>query len=176
MDGQIEVVINIKTSVQDKLIFQEKQKFRQWWLWCILIGITLIPIFGAYKQLMLDEPFGDNPMLNFMLTNSLFFIFALPVLFWLLELRTQIDGKGVHIQYFPFFKRSYAWSEIKAAKQINYGFVGGWGIRMGTKYGTVYNVRGNKGLFITLKSGKKFVVGTQRPKEMAEMLRKHQLK
>lgn len=51
-------------------------------------------------------------------------------------------------------------------KVINYGFVGGWGIRLWTKYGTVYNVSGNKGLFIKLKNGKTMVIGTQKSQEL----------
>src|SRR5690554_7570605 len=46
------------------------------------------------------------------------------------------------------------------------GFVGGWGIRFTMKYGTVYNIKGNKGLFVKLKNGKTFIVGTQKPEEL----------
>jgi len=45
--------------------FEENQKFTQWWLWTILIGITLIPIYGFYKQIILDEQFGNKPLSNF---------------------------------------------------------------------------------------------------------------
>ncbi len=162
--------------MSDPILFQEKQKFTQWWLWVILMGVAVIPTYGLYKQLILEEPFGNNPMPNFVLVILLFFILALPFLFWLMELRTEIDSEAIRFHYFPFFKRSYSWSEISTAEQINYGFVGGWGIRMGTTYGTVYNVSGNQGLYITQKSGKKFVIGTQKPQELGEVLRKIQLK
>ncbi len=36
------------------------------------------------------------------------------------------------------------------------------GIRVWTKYGTVYNAQGKIGLSIKLKSGKQFVIGTQK--------------
>ena len=65
----------------------------------------------------------------------------------------------------PCFSSSHA--EI-----VNYGFVGGWGIRLWTKYGTVYNMRGNKGLAIALTDGNKFLIGTQKPEELTAILEK----
>lgn len=45
-----------------KIMFREEQKFTQWWLWVILIGVGIFPVFGIYKQLILGEKFGDKPM------------------------------------------------------------------------------------------------------------------
>ena len=171
MDGQIEVVINIKTSVQDKLIFQEKQKFTQWWLWLLLGGIAIIPAYGIYKQLIMGLPFGSKPMSNVSLLLVALFIVALLSLFWLMELRTEISSREIRMQFYPFIKKSFVVDDIASAEVINYGFVGGWGIRIGTKYGTVYNVRGKHGLFICLKSGKKYVIGTQEPEAMAKAIK-----
>ena len=44
--------------------------------------------------------------------------------------------------------------KLKSAKIVNYGFVG-YGIRLGSQYGTIYNVNGNKGFAIELSNGKK---------------------
>tara|TARA_B110000114_G_scaffold129965_1_gene136146 strand:+ start:1176 stop:1292 length:117 start_codon:yes stop_codon:yes gene_type:complete len=35
-----------------KVEFQEEQKLTQWYLWVILIGVGMIPIFGRHKQLI----------------------------------------------------------------------------------------------------------------------------
>ena len=64
------------------------------------------------------------------------------------------------------------WYEIEKADVVNYGFVGGWGIRPWTKYGTVYNIRGNKGLAIALFDGQRFVIGTQKEAELKKILLK----
>ena len=69
-------------------------------------------------------------------------------------------------------KKRVNWKEIKNAEIVNYGFVGGWGIRLWTQYGTVYNMKGNKGLAIELLNGKNFLIGTQKPKELTAMLEK----
>ena len=55
---------------------------------------------------------------------------------------------------------------------MNYGCVGGWGIRLWTKYGTIYNIKGNKGLAVKLLSGKKFLIGTQKGNELSEIVKK----
>ena len=58
---------------------------------------------------------------------------------------------------------------------INYGFVGGWGIRLFTKYGTIYNTSGNKGLALELHDGKKLVIGTDKEEELKNFIEKLQL-
>ena len=63
------------------------------------------------------------------------------------------------------------WTEIKSVKLLDYGFVGGWGIRFWTKYGTVYNIRGSKGLLLEFSDGKTIVVGTQKEEELKFFLK-----
>ena len=94
--------------------------------------------------------------------------------FWFVKLKTNINGAGIEMNYFPFAKKEVKWSEIKEVKVVNYCFVGGWGLRYFTKYGTVYNVAGRHGLAIQLKSGIKFLIGTQRPEELKEKLKRAQ--
>ena len=128
-----------------KSLFTEKQRFNQWWLWLIVIATCIVPIIGIYKQIINDVPFGNNPMSN----NTLI-------------LSAVIS---------PFVKRNYSFNEIETYKVIDYGFVGGWGIRYTMKYGTVYNTKGTKGLFIKLKDGKTMVVGTQKPEELQRIIK-----
>ena len=61
---------------------------------------------------------------------------------------------------------------MKHAEIVNYEFVGGWGIRLWTKYGTVYNTKGDKGLAIELQNGKKFLIGTQKATELSKIIEK----
>ncbi|CAI8186636.1 MAG: Uncharacterised protein [SAR116 cluster bacterium] len=83
-----------------------------------------------------------------------------------------MDKNGIQIHFFPFTKKRVEWNEIKHMKVLNYGFVGGWGVRLWTKYGTVYNVKGNIGLAIELKNGTKFLIGTQKEIELRSFLGK----
>lgn len=151
--------------------FKEEQKFTQWWLWIVLIGIGILPIFGMYKQLILGEKFGDNPMSDFGLIIFCVIIFGVIALFWFMRLKTEIDENEIRMKFFPFVKKKVHWKEIKSVEIVNYGFVG-YGIRIGSKYGTVYNTNGNKGLAIELKNGKKFVIGTQKVSELNKIVEK----
>jgi hypothetical protein len=76
------------------------------------------------------------------------------------------------MHFFPFVKKRIDWKDVKSAEVLDYGFVGGWGIRLWTAYGTVYNVKGTKGIAIELLNGKKFLIGTQKETELREILEK----
>lgn len=153
-----------------KPLFSEKQRFNQWWIWLIIIATSIFPFVGIYKQIINNEPFGDNPMSNNTLILTTVISLSLIALFLLMRLETLITKEGISFKFFPFVKRNYSFNEIESYKVIDYGFVGGWGIRFTMKYGTVYNTRGTKGLFIKLKNGKTMVVGTQKPEELNKVI------
>ena len=151
--------------------FEEKQRFNQWWLWALLIVIALVPAYGVYKQIILDEPFGNVPLPDSVLMLFLLFTLLMIGLFWITELRTVIDDEAIRIKYVPLTSKEFKWEDIARAELVDYGFVGGYGIRMGTKYGTVYNTRGKMGLAVELKNGKKYCIGTQRAEELSSFLK-----
>ncbi len=155
-----------------KTQFKEEQKFTQWWLWLILIPVGILPIFGIYKQLILGDKFGDKPMSDLELVIFTLFVFSLIGFFFIMKLKTSIDKNGIQMSFFPFVRKKVNWNEIKNTEVVNYGFVGGWGIRLWTKYGTVYNMKGNKGLAIELNNGKKFLIGTQKETELKKFMEK----
>ena len=131
-----------------KLTFVEEQKFSKSWIIWVVIGITFIPVYGIYQQIILGNQFGNKPMSDVNLIVFLIFTLLLLGLFLTLTLKTEITGNEIRMKYFPVYSKAVKWSEVKNAQVIDYGFVGGWGIRSWTKYGTVYNVNGNMGLAI----------------------------
>lgn len=153
-----------------KTEFTEEQKFTQWWLWVILIGIGLLPVYGIYKQVIIGEDFGSKPLSNLGLIIFSVFVFCFILLFYFMRLKTEIDQQEIRMRFFPFVQKRILWTEIKNAKLVNYGFVGGWGIRLWTSYGTVYNTKGDKGLAIELLDGKKLLIGTQKEAALKEFL------
>lgn len=152
--------------------FKEEQKFTQWWLWLILIGVGGLQFYAVYKQLILGEAFGENPMSNLGLILLSILVLGLIIMFRSLCLRTRIDQHEIRMNFFPFASKRIPWKKVRKAEIVNYGFVGGWGMRLWTKYGTVYNIKGNKGLAIELENGNKFLIGTQRVDELNEVLKK----
>ncbi|EAS20157.1 hypothetical protein BBFL7_02557 [Flavobacteria bacterium BBFL7] len=145
--------------MNDQIIFKEKQRFTQWLIWLILLIVTVIVVMQFdFTKNIVDQLTIDKVMPSVVISLIL-------VLFLTLQLKTEITEKEITIEYFPFFKKVFKWSEISKAQVIDYGFVGGWGIRLWTSYGTVYNVSGSKGLHIKI-TGKQYVVGTRKEKEL----------
>lgn len=142
----------MKTDRKDEIFFTEKQRFTQWWLWLILLGINAIFLYGIYVQLITEQPFGSNPMSNTGLIFATVFIVLLTVLFISIRLDTLIKTDRIYVRLFPLHIsfRHYGWDEIRIAHIRQYSPVkefGGWGIRYGLGgRGKAYNVSGNIGL------------------------------
>ena len=143
-------------------VYEEEQKFSQWWIYLILGGLFFV------TAVSLAEPGSFD--LNMGSWIGLALVLALIVLFAALRLKTKISQLEISFHYFPLFRKTVSWDEIDSVQITDYGFVGGWGIRLTKKYGIVYNTKGQHGLLVKLKSGKKFVIGTQQKKEIRAYL------
>ena len=157
-------------------IFEEKQRFTQWWLWAILIGINLLFIYGLYLQVYLHEPIGTKPAADSVLWTGWGISLFITLLMRMIFLKTIIKADGVYMQFFPFnFKlRYFPFSDLdkvfvkKYSPMMDYG---GWGIRVGLfGKGTAYNISGNMGLQLILNNGKKILIGTKQPLALREAL------
>jgi hypothetical protein len=154
--------------------FIEIQKFRQWWLILPFTAFTIWIFSGLIIQLSEGEKFGNNPMPNegaviFMLGWCAFLYFF----FGHLELRTEIDSEGIRVRLRGIMTERMPWSRIEKTEIITYGFVG-YGLRLGTRYGTVYNVSGNRGLAIQLIDGGRFLIGSNQPEKLFNVVQEIQ--
>jgi hypothetical protein len=141
--------------------FEEKQKFTQWWLWVILLSFPIISV----------GPFDDNEINVYYVLIGL----AIPLLFYLFELRIKVNNDGLHYQFSPFHLKFHTikMDEIESFKAMEYSPLkeyGGWGIKYGFK-GKAYNVSGNKGVKVFLKNGANIMFGSQKHKELAKALK-----
>ena len=160
-------------------VFKEEQRFRQVWL-MVLLGFSLIvPI-----ALITNEYLKENTTLS---TNefagTLIGIIASVLFIFLFKLTTRIDEKGIHYQFFPFHfsTKTLLWSEIELAEIRTYdpiGEYGGWGLRysFNKKKGNAVNVSGDIGIQLTLTSGKKLLIGTQKKEAVTSILKTYKLK
>jgi len=142
-------------------LFEENQKFKQWWLWVILLVFPILSII----------PFDKNGINYYAILISV----AFPLLFYIFQLRIKINEEGLHYQFYPFHFKSYTikLDEIEKFEALQYrpiGDYGGWGIRYGFK-GKAYNISGNKGVKIYLKNGKNILFGSQKYKELEKALK-----
>lgn len=160
--------------MESEILFTEKQKFRQWWVWTILLGINGLFILGFIKQILFRQQFGDNPMSDKGLIIFMLFMFLFTFLFSQIGLETQITNKGIAIR-FLLFERNYKlfkWSEISKYYIRQYRPLmeyGGWGIKYGNR-GTAYNVYGNKGIQLEFLDGRNILIGTNKPEEAQAIL------
>lgn len=152
------------------MVFNEHQNFNQRWIWALLLVISVVFGYAIIQQEVFNTPFGDKPAPTWVLILIVVLLGGLGLLLKIFTLKTKINSEEISFSFKPLVSRKYTWSEIKTIKVIDYGFVGGWGIRLATKYGTVYNIKGSKGLQVTLVNNKQFVIGTQIPEALKAYL------
>jgi hypothetical protein len=131
-----------------------------------------------FRQLILGQPWGDHPLPDAALLlvglAVTVFCIGLVVLFAFARLITEVQSDGLYIRFIPFHPRFLRfsretllhWEAVKYNPLLDYG---GWGIRYGLK-GRAYNVRGNKGVQLELRDGKRVMIGSQRAEELARAL------
>ena len=157
-------------------VFKEEQRFTQTWLIVLLIISLIVPIILIFKEFNKENTTMSNN--EFILTlvgilTSVGFIF-------LFKLKTRIDEKGIHYQFFPFHLKlkTISWKEITSAYVRKYDAIteyGGWGLKGGFFWrkskGTAINVSGDIGIQLELKNGKKILVGTKKENEAKQVLK-----
>jgi hypothetical protein len=158
----------------EKVTCSEIQRFRQWWVWAIIILVDA----GLVVAIVLDKVYGanHNEEVSVFEFVGIAVVSALPTtLFISMNLKTRIDGEGVHVRFFPFHftERHYHWRDISKAYVRNYSPLweyGGWGIKYGSG-GKAFNVSGNQGLQLELSNGEKLLIGTLKPEVIAVALK-----
>jgi hypothetical protein len=157
-------------------VFEERQRFTQWWLWVILLGSTATIWSILIVQVVGGTPVGDNPASDTLLWILSFCLGAgLPLFMYALQLIVQVTPQELVIRFSPVHRRRIALREIVSCQARQYQPIveyGGWGIRWGGENGMAYNVRGNQGVQLVLSNGKRVLIGTQRPAELDAALRR----
>jgi hypothetical protein len=150
----------------DKIIFLEKQQFRQWWLWLLLLGLNG---FLFYK-IIIEKDYGNSSQKIALIPILILFIIL--VFFYIMNLKTTIYADRIEIKFFPFgIHKIYKFQDIEKMEVLKYNPImdyGGWGIRLGA-----YNVSGNKGLKIYYRKKtflNSILIGTQKPEELSTLI------
>lgn len=148
-------------------MFTETQRFTQWWLWLILIGVWASMVYSFVTA---------PPQTNVAAFVSFGIGILLPLLFWQMKLTTRITAEGIYVRFFPFhFKEKFfAWETIASSYVRSYSPLmeyGGWGIKYSFKgNGLVYNTAGKVGLQLYFKEGEPVLIGTQKGEEIKQVL------
>jgi hypothetical protein len=150
--------------------YREVQSTRPWWLVLLILLPSVLIWLGAVQQLVLGEPWGNDPASDIVMVVLVLTIgIALPLL--LLNLRlTVIVTDRISIRFFPFMPRPRVIrsDQIKRSQSTRYDPIldyGGWGIR-GWSMDRAYNVKGDSGVKIWLSDGRTILIGSQRSEEL----------
>jgi hypothetical protein len=149
--------------------YKEMQKFNSPLIWGILLILTAGGVFAALAPVHSGDKVEIITLLGIFTAVIVFFL-----IFTTGYLKTAIDQSGVKIEMRIVFRfgKTIRWEEVESVKVDKYRPIiefGGWGYRIGWK-AVAYNCRGNDGLIIILKNGRKVVVGTQKPEELKKFL------
>jgi len=157
----------------NQVLYEEDQRFTQWWLWTIIIGAMGVFIYSNIKTFQLDEALFSWTKLSLVIP-----ILMIPALIYFLTLKTRVEKNGIYVRFIPFHLKEIfiAWDQLESCQVRTYsplGEYGGWGIKYGLGgAGKVYNVRGNKGLQLVFKDGARLLIGTQKPQELQDIVNK----
>src|SRR5579883_2304075 len=154
--------------------FREEQRFSP------LLGFLPVALAGGLVWVLFQTGLGHGargkpasaliPLLAVVAVAAL----VVPLLV-LAKLTVEVGGGEIRVRFFPFLKKAIALSEVVSCESRTYRPIleyGGWGVRYSLRNGWAYNVRGNRGVQLRLKDGKRILIGSQRPEELAEALRK----
>ena len=155
--------------------FCEEQRFAWWATACGAAGIAggMVAV-GAAR---FAEP-GEMGMGVFLGLEALFLALGVVVLN-LFSMRTIVDRNGAVVtfgRWFPLYRKRIAPGEIAGVRVVAYRPLrdfGGWGIRFGRFEGKrcrALNVRGDRGVLLTLRDGGRLVIGSQTPEALAAAL------
>lgn len=150
--------------------FREVQYLRTRWYLLLIMIPTAVVWWGAVQQLWYGIPWGNNPGSDELMW-FLFIIFGLAFPFFLLSIKmTTTVSDAVYVRFTPFMlkPRVIKPPEIAQHQSVQYRPIadyGGWGIK-GFRSDRAYNVRGDRGVKITLTDGALVMIGTQRPEEL----------
>jgi hypothetical protein len=153
------------------VFYREIQRFRQLWIWVVVIFLMGLSWFSFIQQIISKVPFGTRPAPDLVVIGMwIVFGWAFPVMFYTAGLTTEVRGDGIYIRFIPFHRqfRTMPFDAIQTYEARTYRPLkeyGGWGIRYGAA-GKAYNVSGNRGVQLILLSGRKILLGSQNPEEL----------
>ena len=169
----------------EKLFFSEEQRHNQWWLWVIMtfaLLAVLVPFaYGIYDQVVLDEPFGNEPMSTegLIVTGAGSVLIMLIIFFVVFKARllTKITTEGIWYSYPPLFRKG-KWirpDEISRYEVITFHAFrqyGGYGMKRRRRHRQAYIMSGNTGLMLYFKNGQKLLIGTQKKQAITYAMEK----
>lgn len=99
---------------------------------------------------------------------------AVAMLYLRTRLEVRVFPEEARVEFFPFARRVIPRGEIRSARVRGYRprrDYGGWGVRRAPGR-CAFHVSGNRGVEIELRDGFEILIGSERPEELVEALRR----
>ena len=163
-------------------VFNETQWFNQWFMQLINYGMIAFLLYCLYMWFIAKSAVGN--VMETDVTGQIVVIVAVVFSVLLLlsfKLKTKIDEVGIHYKFLPIHRnfKIIRWDEMESCEVRTYNAIteyGGWGFKGGFGKGTAFNVKGNIGIQIVLKSGKRILIGTQKENDAKLILKRYKNK
>jgi hypothetical protein len=154
-------------------LFRERQSFQ---LGAAKIALAMPPVVLAViscRQIFFHHAWGNPPVTN----GNLLFLTILTLLVYIrlitIRLVTELRPEQLSVAMKGFWRRMrIPIAEIRTAAAVEYDPIGeyrGYGVRTGPR-GQAYIAAGNQGVELELRDGRKLLVGSQQPKELARRI------
>lgn len=160
--------------VSEMTVFKEIQKFRQKWLFLIVGIIAPLSCWAFIQQIILNDPFGNNPAPDYIIyiLTALFGI-GLPLFIFGYRMETTVTADFILIKMTLLGKKLIRIEDIDKCYYRQYRPImeyGGWGWRWSLTMGIAYNVSGTEGVQLELKGGRKILIGSRQARELADKI------
>ena len=91
------------------MIFEERQRFRQWWAWIAILAPAVVAWLLFFLQIVGGEPIGDNPAPDsFVWLMVAVMGIGFPAWFAVLSLETGVDEEGAVLVLAPGERTEWA--------------------------------------------------------------------
>lgn len=159
-----------------RLYFKEVQRFNPLWIWMpnlILVAAIIVAFFLDYKHTHPDTETNQEYWFFLVLLVPV----GITILMYNARMETEIRREGIYYRLIPFIIRfrCVRWEEMKKCYVRTYRPIqeyGGWGWRTSWgKKNIAINVKGNIGIQMELKNGRKILLGTSKGKEVESVLK-----
>ncbi|MFD3000098.1 DUF6141 family protein [Pontibacter toksunensis] len=161
---------------EQNILFRERQRFTQFWLWVVVLVVASIFWAGFVSQIVLDGGFANNPISDVQVI-VLFIVMGIgfPVFFYSMRLTTLVQPGELQVRFWPFHlsPKRIPLHTVRDYARITYHPIrdyGGWGIRWSLR-GKAYNMSGNEGVQLHFYNRKPLLIGSQNADELFEAIR-----
>jgi hypothetical protein len=154
-------------------LFFEKQRFPTRRIALALAAPPCFMLGLLVWQVVLGHPWGKQPMSNGNVIGWTIFVWVVYFRLLTVQLVTEIRDAELIVRFRGLWRaRRVPLGQIKSAEIIAFNppkDYGGYGTRT-TREGKAYIANGTQGVRVKLADGSTLVVGSQKPKELADLL------